>query len=252
MRRWLKNPRWLVLHLLIGALFLTMVCTVALQSVAYHWDFAAVWQYRSKFLSGLGMTIGLALASLILSTLFGLLTALMRRSDWMPFRASAILYTELIRSTPLLVQILLLFYGVANAVGLQNRFVAGVLILSLFAGAYISEIVRAGIEGIPQTQLESARSLGFTPIQTYRFVILPQAVRQILPPMTGQFISLIKDSSLLSIIGVQELTQSAQEINSYTYSTLESYLPLALGYLLLTFPLSLLAHWLERRMGYGS
>lgn len=248
---WLKNPRWLPLHLLLGVLFLSAACTLALQSVAYHWNFSAVWQYRVKFISGLGMTLGLALASLGLSTAFGLLTALMRRSVWMPFRASAIVYAELIRSTPLLVQILLLFYGVANAVGLQNRFLAGVVILSLFAGAYISEIIRAGIEGIPQTQLESARSLGFTPFQTYRYVILPQAVRQILPPMTGQFISLIKDSSLLSIIGVQELTQSAQEINSYTYSTLESYLPLALGYLMLTFPLSLLAHRLEKRMSYG-
>jgi polar amino acid transport system permease protein len=252
MTGWLKNPRWLPLHLVIGVVFLTVICTVALQSVAYQWDFHAVWQYRSKFLSGLGMTLGLAVASLFLSTFFGLLTALMRRSAWMPFRASAILYTELIRGTPLLVQILLLFYGIANSVGLQNRFVAGVIILSLFAGAYISEIVRAGIEGIPQTQLESARSLGFTPVQTYRFVIFPQAVRQILPPMTGRFICLIKDSSLLSIIGVQELTQSAQEINSYTYSTLESYLPLAAGYLVLTFPLSLLAHWLERRMRNGS
>ncbi|MGA0332593.1 MAG: amino acid ABC transporter permease [Kiritimatiellia bacterium] len=249
---WLKNPRWLPLHLLTGGVFLTVLCTFALQSVAYQWDFHAVWQYRAKFAAGLGRTVGLASASLLLSSAFGVLTALLRRSGWMPLRALAILYTELIRSTPLLVQILLLFYGVANAAGLQNRFVAGVLILSLFAGAYISEIVRAGIEGIPQTQLESARSLGFTPLQTYRFVILPQALRQILPPMTGQFISLIKDSSLLSIIGVQELTQSAQEINSYTYSTLESYLPLALGYLLLTFPLSMLAHRLEQRMRYGS
>lgn len=252
MTGWLKNPRWLPLHLLLGLVFLSVICTMAMQSVAYHWDFLAVWQYREKFFSGLGMTVGLASLSLVLSTVFGLLTAVMRRSTWMPFRASAMLYTELIRGTPLLVQILLLFYIIANAVGLQNRFLGGAVILSLFAGAYISEIIRAGIEGIPQTQLESARSLGFTPFQTYRFVVLPQAVRQILPPMTGQFISLIKDSSLLSIIGVQELTQSAQEINSYTFSTMESYLPLALGYLVLTFPLSLLAHSLERRMRYGS
>jgi len=250
--KWLKNSRWLGLHLLIGTVFLAAICTFALQSVAYQWDFEAVWAYRSKFFSGWLVTIGLALASLVLSTIFGLLTALNRRSPWMPLRASAILYTELIRSTPLLVQILLLYYGIANAVGLHNRFVAGVVILSLFAGAYISEIVRSGIEGIPQTQLESAKSLGFTPFQTYRFVILPQAVRQILPPMTGQFISLIKDSSLLSIIGVQEFTLSAREINSYTFSTLESYLPLALGYLVLTLPLSILAHGLEKRMSYGS
>lgn len=252
MSRFLKNPRTLPLHLLLGVLFLSAVCTFALNSVAYQWNFSGVWEYREKLFKGWLLTIGLAGASLLLSTVFGTLAALMRRSAWMPLRASAIVYTELIRSTPLLVQILLLYYGIAQAVGLQDRFTAGVLILSLFAGAYISEIIRAGIEGIPRTQLESARSLGFTPLQTYRFVIFPQALRQILPPMTGQFISLIKDSSLLSIIGMQEFTQSAQEINSYTYSTLESYLPLAVGYLLLTLPLSLLAHRLEKRMQYGS
>ncbi|WFB37510.1 amino acid ABC transporter permease [Kiritimatiellota bacterium B12222] len=248
----MKNPRWLPLHVLLGVVFLSGLCTLALGSVSYQWNFEAVWGYRTKFLAGWAVTILLAICSLVLSTCLGLLAALMRRSVWMPFRATAIVYTELIRSTPLLVQILLLYYGIFQAVGLQNRFVAGVVILSLFAGAYISEIIRAGIEGIPQTQLESARSLGFTPFQTYRFVILPQALRQILPPMTGQFISLIKDSSLLSIIGVQELTLNAREINSYTYSTLESYLPLALGYLLLTLPLSMLAHQLEKRIGYGS
>ena len=249
---WLKNARWLPLHVLLGVVFLSGLCTVALNSVAYQWNFDAVWGYREKLLMGWGVTIGLAVASLFLSTFFGLLCALMRRSHWMPLRATAIVYTELIRSTPLLVQILLLYYGVAQAVGLNNRYVAGGVILSLFAGAYISEIIRAGIEGIPRTQIESAHSLGFTPIQTYRFEIFPQALRQILPPMTGQFISLIKDSSLLMIIGVQEFTQSAREVNSYTYSTLESYLPLALGYLLLTLPLSILAHRLEKRMRYGS
>jgi polar amino acid transport system permease protein len=252
MLNWIKNPKWLGWHIVLGGLFLTGLCTFVFQSVGHQWDFEAVWGYRNKFFSGWVMTILLALASLVLSTIFGLLTALMRRSHWMPLKATAIVYTELTRGTPLLVQIMLLYYGVANSLGLQNRFVVGVVILSLFAGAYISEIIRSGIEGIPQTQLESARSLGFTPFQTYRFVILPQAVRQILPPMTGQFISLIKDSSLLSIIGVQEYTLSAREINSYTYSTLESYLPLALGYLLLTLPLSMLAHRLEGRMRYGS
>lgn len=252
MIRWLKNPRTLPLHIALGVITLSGIFALVLNSVAYQWNFAAVWQYRDKFLKGWAMTLGLAAASLLLSTLFGLLTALSRRSSWMPLRASAIVYTEGIRSTPLLVQILLLYYGVANSVGLQDRFVAGVIILSLFSGAYISEIFRAGIEGIPETQLESALSLGFTPIQTYRYVICPQALRQVLPPLTGQFVSLIKDSSLLCIIGLQEFTLAAREVNSFTYSTLESYLPLALGYLILTLPLSLLTHHLEQRMRYAA
>jgi len=252
MSGWLKNPKTLPVHIGIGVICLSGVFTLVLNSVSYQWNFDAVWGYREKFIMGWFMTIGLAVASLLLSTLFGLLTALAKRSAWMPLRSSAIVYTELTRSTPLLVQILLLYYGVANTIGLENRFIAGVIILSLFAGAYISEIFRAGIEGIPETQLESARSLGFTPWQTYRFVILPQAIRQVLPPLTGQFICLVKDSSLLSIIGLGEFTLAAREVNSFTYSTLESYLPLAVGYVILTLPLSILTHHLERRMRYAA
>ena len=252
MTRWLKNPQALPLHILLGVVILSGGFALVFNSVSYTWNFDAVWNYRDKFIQGWVMTIALAAVALLLSTLFGVITALSRRSGWMPLRASAMVYTEVIRSTPLLVQILLLYYGVANTIGLQNRFVAGVIILSLFAGAYISEIIRSGIEGIPQTQLESARSLGFTPVQTYRFVIFPQALRQVLPPLTGQFVCLIKDSSLLSVIGLQEFTLAAREINSYTYSTLESYLPLALGYLALTLPLSLFTHHLERRMQYAA
>jgi len=224
----------------------------ALRSVAYNWDFAAVWQYRQKFISGWGVTIALAVGSLILSTCFGLLTALARRSSRAPLRATALGYVELVRGTPLLVQILLLYYGVANAVGIDDRYLAGVVILSLFAGAYIGEIIRAGIDSVPGTQIESARALGFSDAQIYRHVILPQAGRQVLPALTGQFVSLIKDSSLLSIIGVQEFTLNAREINSYTYSTLESYLPLAIGYLLLTLPLSIFTARLEERLRYAA
>jgi polar amino acid transport system permease protein len=155
-----------------------------------------------------------------------------------------------VRGTPLLVLILFLYYVVANGMGLQNRLVAGILILSLFGGAYLAEMIRAGIESIPASQLESARAIGFTPWQTYRIVIVPQALRQILPPLTGQFASLIKDSSLLSIIAIGEFTLAAQQVNSATYRTLESYLPLALGYLALTLPISLLSKFLEQRFRY--
>jgi len=139
---------------------------------------------------------------------------------------------------------------VANGIGLQDRLVAGVLILSLFSGAYLAEIIRSGIDSIPATQLESARAIGLTPWQTYRFVIAPQALRQILPPLAGQFASLIKDSSLLSIIGVTEFTFAAQQAFSATYRTMESFLPLAIGYLLLTLPVSILSKILERRLRF--
>lgn len=210
----------------------------------------AVWRFRGVFLQGWLLTIALSLASLLVSLLIGTLSALMRRSRILPLRSLAILYVELVRGTPLLAQILFLYYAVANSIGLQDRLVAGILILSLFSGAYLSEILRAGIDSVPAPQIESARAVGFTPFQTYRFVILPQALRTVLPPLAGQFASLVKDSSLLSIIGIGELTLAAQQVNSATYRTLESYLPLAIGYLILTLPVSLLSRYLEQRLNH--
>jgi polar amino acid transport system permease protein len=154
---------------------------------------------------------------------------------------------EIIRGTPLLVQLLIFFYVVATAFGIENRYVVGVLTLSVFSGAYISEVIRAGIESVGESQRDSARAIGLTTVQTYRYVIFPQAIRQILPPLAGQFASLIKDSSLLSIISISEFTFNAQNVSSYTYSNLESYLPLAAGYLVLTLPISLWTQSLERR-----
>ncbi|MFM8656441.1 MAG: amino acid ABC transporter permease, partial [Chthoniobacterales bacterium] len=145
---------------------------------------------------------------------------------------------------------LILFYVVANAIGLQDRYAAGVIILAIFSGAYIAEMIRSGIESVGKSQLESARAIGLTRTQTYRYVIFPQALRNILPPLAGQAASIIKDSSLLSILGIEEFTLAAQQVNSATYSTLESYLPLAVGYLVLTLPVSLLARWLEKKFRY--
>jgi polar amino acid transport system permease protein len=229
---------------------LSALLHLAFSQISYHWNWSGAWAYRAKFVHGWLITIGLSAASLLLSSLIGTGTALARRSRWIPLRQLARIYVELIRGTPLLVQILILFYVVANAFGLHQREVAGVVILSLFAGAYISEIVRSGIESVGASQRESARAIGLTRGQTYRYVIFPQAFRQMLPPLTGQFVSLVKDSSLLSIISISEFTLNAQQVNSYTYGTLESYLPLAVGYLLVTLPLSAFARILERRFAY--
>jgi hypothetical protein len=119
-------------------------------------------------------------------------------------------------------------------------------------GEKLAEMIRGGIESVRDSQLESARAIGLTRGQTYRHVIFPQVLRQLLPPLTGQFASIIKDSSLLSIIAVSEFTLNAQEVNAFTYSTLESYLPLAAGYLLLTLPISLASRVLEKRYHYAA
>ena len=243
-------PRWLA-HLLVVVLLAALVA-LAFARVEYVWNWPAVWAYREKFLQGWLTTIAMSLASLVVSGLIGLLASLCLQSKRPLVEAVGRVYVELIRGTPLLVQLLIGFYVIANAVGLENRYVVGVLVLSLFSGAYMAEIFRGGLAAIPTTQRDAARAIGLTPWQSLRFVILPQAIRLVLPPVAGQLVSLIKDSSLLSVIAISEFTLSAQEVNAFTYSTLECYLPLAAGYLLLTLPLSALARWLERRFHYES
>ena len=236
-----------VVFLLLAGLF-----WFAFSKLMYGWNWHAVWQYRQKFLQGWLVTVLISAAALCLSLLISVFFALARRSNLLPLRYVALLYIEGVRGTPLLVQILVFFYVVADAFGVTNRYTVGIVTLALFSGAYLSEIIRAGIESVGESQLESAQSIGLTRFQTYRFVILPQVVRRILPPLAGQFASLIKDSSLLSIIAVSEFTLNAQEINSYTFSTLESYLPLAAGYLLLTLPVSLYSRHLEQKYRYAT
>jgi polar amino acid transport system permease protein len=231
-------------------LAVTLVFYFSFHQLAYNWNWASIYKYRWSLFSGWLVTIGISLVSLALSAIIGLAFALARRSHLLPLRNFAHLYVELVRGTPLLVQILIFFYVVADAFHLENRYLAGILILSVFSGAYLSEVIRAGIESVGQTQIESARAIGLTRSQTYRYVILPQAIRLTLPPLVGQFISLIKDSSLLSIIAVNEFTQAARDVNSVTYSTLECYLPLAAGYLVLTLPLSLWLRAWEKRLRF--
>lgn len=234
----------------MGLLFvvLSFVCWGLLASTTRNWE--AIWKYRNAFWHGWLLTVALSVVSLVLSTLIGLVAALARRSPVLVVRYLSTCYIECVRGMPLLVLILVLFYIVANALNITDRFLVGVVVLSLFAGAYIAEIIRAGIESVGASQRESARAIGLTTAQTYRYVIFPQALRQVLPPLAGQFASIVKDSSLLSIIGLAEFTYSAQQVNSATYSTLESYLPLAVGYLVLTLPISLWTNTLGSSIRY--
>jgi len=244
-------PLWLrAVSFLLALAVLAGVFTYAFSTIRYHWDWHSVWVYRALFVRGWLVTLELSAISLIASCLIGSLLTLMRRTPFLPLSYLSRICVEAIRGTPLLVQLLIFYYVVAQSFHIENRYLVGVLTLSVFSGAYISEVIRAGIESIAASQLDAARSIGLTTEQTYRYVILPQAIRQILPPLAGQFASLIKDSSLLSIIGIGELALSAQNVSSYTYSNFESYIPLAFGYLILTLPISLFTQSLERRHRY--
>lgn len=241
-------PRSLA-HGIVAAAFAGLLILACMQ-VPGEWNWGGVWEYRQKFLQGWLVTLGISLAALVLSLAIGLVVALLLAARNPLIEASGRIYVELIRGTPLLVQLLLGFYVVANAVGLENRFVVGTLVLAAFSGAYMAEIFRGGLDAIPKTQRDSAKAIGLTRWQSFRLVVLPQAIRLVLPAVAGQLVSLIKDSSLLSVIAISELTLNAQEVNSFTYSTLESYLPLAVGYLLLTLPLSAASRWLEAAFRY--
>jgi len=216
-------------------------------TINYEFQWENIYEYKQKFIDGFLMTIYISFFALILSLVLGVIFAYGQNSKVIILRFFSRFYIEIIRGTPLLVQILIFFYVFANNLGFDNRYIVGTVILSMFAGAYVSEIIRAGVKSIDKGQYESAKSLGFTPLGTYIYIIFPQAYKRILPPLTGQFASIIKDSSLLSIISISEFTMNAQEVNAYTYSTLESYIPLALGYLALTYPISHYAKILENR-----
>ena len=149
-------------------------------------------------------------------------------------------------------QIYLFFYIIGTAWGIENRFIAGIIILSTFEGAYISEILRGSLDSIDKSQLEIGKSVGFTKKQTFKFVIFPQLMARTMPALTGQFASIVKDSSLLSIIAIIELTQTMREISATNFKLFESYMALGLLYLVFTLPLSYISEKLERRFKYES
>nr|WP_205749231.1 amino acid ABC transporter permease [Desulfopila sp. IMCC35008] len=207
--------------------------------------FTVKW-HMGPLMTGLWTTIWLSAISSVLALILGLCTGLARISKNYTINMLAAIYIEIIRGTPLLVQIFIAYFFIGTVFDL-SRNVAGIGALSLFAGAYVAEIVRAGIQAIPKGQMEAARSLGMTIPQAMIDIILPQAFKRILPPLSGQFISLIKDSSLVSVIAITDLTKSGREIITSTFATFEVWLVVAAMYLIITSVLSQLVYYMERR-----
>lgn len=207
-------------------------------------------------LEGLFITIQVSLVSIVLGILLGLFTGLARISSNPCLKWSAITYIELIRGTPLLVQIMIWYFVLGTIInnlllkmGLFQipELWFGIASLAIFAGAYVAEIVRAGIQSIHKGQMEAARSLGMTKITAMRKIILPQAFKRILPPLAGQFISLIKDSSLLGVIAIRELTKATREAVTTSLMPYELWFLCGVMYLVLTFTLSMFVQYLEKR-----
>ncbi|ENO8809670.1 amino acid ABC transporter permease [Photobacterium damselae] len=203
--------------------------------------------YRGELIDGLLITLKISAVSLIFTLGLGLITALLRLSDSIVGRALARGYIELIRNTPLLVQIYILYFVLGPILDLE-RFTTAVLALSLFQGAYTAEIFRAGLNAIPKGQFEAAASLGLSQWQMYRFVILPQVIKRILPPLTNETVSLVKNSSIVSIMAIFDLTTEGRNIVADTAMPFEVWFTVAAIYLCVTLLLSAVAAWMAHRL----
>ncbi|EOT29056.1 amino acid ABC transporter permease [Enterococcus saccharolyticus] len=225
-------------------------------------DYSFLSTYYNYFISGTLVTLIVSFITIILGTILGVVFALMKLSSVRPLRWLANIYIEVFRGTPMLVQILIsigLLHKVFNLptvpIGVLDidfgRLLPGIIALSLNSGAYVAEIVRAGINAVEVGQSEAAGSLGLRPVQTMRYVILPQAMRNILPSLGNEFIVLIKDSSLLSTIGIYELMNSAQIVITSSFIPMKPLYVAASIYFILTFATSQVLKIWEKKLGKG-
>jgi polar amino acid transport system permease protein len=211
-------------------------------------DFSVIWLNWRYFLGGAVLTVQVSALAVVFGLVLGSLVGLARLSAVRIIRFLAACYVEVIRGTPLLIQILFIYFGLASlGLKIESRFAAGVAALSINSGAYVAEIVRAGIQSIDKGQMEAARSLGMSYRQSMRYVILPQAYRRIIPPLVNEFIMLIKDSSLLYAIGMMELTMRGQTVKARTFKDFEIFIAIAVIYFIMTFTLSKVAGIVEGR-----
>ena len=239
---------------MVGLVWLTIEGAAGM---GYNWQWYQIPRYFYRVIdeeliwgplaTGLVITIEISLYSMLLTLVLGLLTALLRMSNSLSGQVFARVYLETIRNTPMLVQIYVFYFVIAPVLGI-DRFWTGVLCLGLFEGSFASEIIRAGINSVPRGQWEAASSVGLSRFTSYRYVVLPQAIPLMLPPMTGVLINLIKHSAIVSVIAVFELTTEGRNIIADTYMAFEVWLTVAGIYLVLTVSLSIFVGYLERRL----
>ena len=211
-------------------------------------DFDLILGSIPILIMGAGVTLEITLLSVGFGLFIGLFVGMARLSKLWPVQMAARVYVDFVRGTPLLVQIFLTYFALPIVTGHRiDPFVAAITACSINSGAYVAEIVRAGIQSIDKGQMEAARSLGMSFPQSMRYVILPQALKRVVPPLGNEFIAMLKDSSLVSVIGFEELTRRGQLIIARTYGSFEIWMTVAVIYMIMTFTISRLVDWLERR-----
>ena len=226
------------------------------EKLGYNWQWYQVPRYifpldesglrAGPLWEGLMVTLRISGVSLILALAIGLTTALLRLSNAFVAQGIARVYLETIRNTPLLIQLFFIYFVLGPVLGI-SRMTSAILALSLFEGAYASEIFRAGMVSIHRGQWEAAHSLGLSSFDTYVYIILPQAIRRVLPPLTSQAISLVKDSALVSTIAIYDLTMQAQAVIAETFLTFELWFTVAAMYLAVTVTMSIVVSIMEHR-----
>ena len=213
-----------------------------------HFNFDLVVNSFPLLLVGAGVTIKITALSVALGVVIGLFVGIARTSRIRILRILAAIYVDFFRGTPLLVQIFLVYFALPVITGQRvDPFVAAIGSCGINSGAYVAEIFRAGIQSVDKAQMEAGRSLGMTWVQTMRYIIVPQAFKRVIPPLGNEFIALLKDSSLVSVIGFEELTRRGQLIIAKTYGSLEIWLSVAVIYLAMTLTISQFVAYLERR-----
>src|SRR3984957_4130299 len=220
-----------------------------MNGVAYAWDFGFLWSYRWLILWGLGITIVYTIVTIALGLVLGLVVGLLRLSRSRLVTLPLLTYVEIFRCTPLLVQIIWFYYAFPVVIGVDiPAHVAATMVLSLYTGAFYAEIVRGGVNSIERGQWDAAQALGLRRVQLLRLVVLPQALRRMIPPFMNQSIIQLKNTSLVSTIAVADLLYEGQMITAATYRPLEVYTMIAVLYFLVLFPLTLAAQEVERRL----
>jgi polar amino acid transport system permease protein len=251
-----RSPLFDITQFMILVIAIIWFFSRGTEKLGYNWQWYQIPQYifthdeggyyAGPLWEGLMVTFRISGISLVLAFLIGLGTALFRLSHSFVAQTVARIYLEAIRNTPLLIQLFFIYFVLGPVLGI-NRMASAILALSLFEGAYASEIFRAGIVSIRKGQWEAAYSLGLSNFDTYSYIILPQAIRRVLPPLTSQAISLIKDSALVSTIAIYDLTMQAQAVIAETFLTFELWFTVAGMYLMVTVTLSIIVSYMEHR-----
>ncbi|MBR3179606.1 MAG: amino acid ABC transporter permease [Clostridia bacterium] len=230
-------------------------------SPSNFFNFSFLPKYLSFFVQGVEYTLLLSVVSVAMAVLPALLLALMRLSKWKPVKWLSGAYIAVFRSTPLMVQLYIIYYGLFSVIKIQpytifgfidiSRFIPGVVALALNSSAYVAEIFRAGILAVDAGQMEAARSLGLSKFQGMKLIVLPQAIKNILPALANELVTMVKESSICSILGMAELIWGAKTVATTTYKTLSPYVLAAFIYFLINFPASKGIEAIERRMRRG-